>query len=235
MDRLTAEAKFRLFKHRHVVVTVLFLALVLVHSALSVVAAHLVSLSAMIASAWLMRQEGEDIRYGVILASLPVVILAVSLALIPEAARDVVDRALSYGTAIAVLLMLLYCAFVILVRLLRMTEITENEIFASVNLFLMIGFVWAYMYALLESYSPGAFAAGDTSHPLETRFIYFSFVTLTTLGFGDIVPRIPIAESLVILEAIIGEVYVAVVVTYLLSVHITQKAGLKAVGSGEEQ
>jgi hypothetical protein len=53
--------------------------------------------------------------------------------------------------------------------------------------------------------------------------VYFSFVTLTTLGFGDITPLSRVAHMLTVTEAIIGNLYVAVVVTYLLSVHFDQR------------
>jgi hypothetical protein len=55
------------------------------------------------------------------------------------------------------------------------------------------------------------------------QMVYFSFVTLTTLGFGDITPLGQIAHMLTVTEAIVGNLYVAVVVTYLLSVHFDQR------------
>jgi uncharacterized membrane protein len=61
------------------------------------------------------------------------------------------------------------------------------------------------------------------------EFGYFSFVTIATLGYGDIVPRLPVSRILSILEAAVGQFYMAVVVAWLVSAHA---GGRKGTGSG---
>jgi len=93
-----------------------------------------------------------------------------------------------------------------------------NVIVGSVALYMLIGFIWSIFYTLLLEFSPTALTGIEAGswydHMPNTT--YFSFVTLTTLGFGDISPSTPIAEALVILEAITGMFYMAVVVASLI-------------------
>lgn len=93
-----------------------------------------------------------------------------------------------------------------------------NIIVGSVALYLLIGLIWSIFYTVLLEFSPGAFNGIDPGmwydyYPVMT---YFSFVTLTTLGFGDISPATPVAQVLVILEAITGMFYLAVIVASLI-------------------
>lgn len=82
--------------------------------------------------------------------------------------------------------------------------------------YLLIGLTFATVFELLQAQAPGSlhFPRGI---PEWTDYLYFSFVTLTTLGYGDIVPVTPRAQSLVILEAATGVLYVAVLVAWLVS------------------
>ena len=93
-----------------------------------------------------------------------------------------------------------------------------NIIVGSVALYLLIGLIWSILYTILLELSPGAFngigpGMWYDNYPVMT---YFSFVTLTTLGFGDISPATPVAQVLVILEAITGMFYLAVIVASLI-------------------
>jgi hypothetical protein len=85
--------------------------------------------------------------------------------------------------------------------------------------------MWSYAYALLEFYQPGSFNAleGLTSDSRQF-FLYYSFVTLTTLGFGDITPLTEKAKSLTILQAFIGQVYLVVVLAWLVGMHVSRKS-----------
>ena len=73
---------------------------------------------------------------------------------------------------------------------------------------------------------PGSFAgitAGNVTELLN-QLTYFSFVTLTTLGYGDILPLTPIATSLAYLEAVIGQLYIAILIAGLVGTHLSQRA-----------
>ena len=93
-----------------------------------------------------------------------------------------------------------------------------DRVMGAVVLYLLIGLEWAVAYGFLDAYSPGAFtgAGGGSEYTLE-RWVYFSFVTLTTVGFGDIAPVSRAARSLAILEALVGQLYPAVILARLVS------------------
>jgi len=118
---------------------------------------------------------------------------------------------------LAVFFMLLVISFT--AQLFRIKQISLNEIFATLCLYLIIGLLWGVLYALLYELSPGSYSGtlleeGRSVH-LNT-FTYFSLVTLTTLGYGDITPQTPGAAALCQLEAIVGQFYTAVVVAWLV-------------------
>ena len=87
--------------------------------------------------------------------------------------------------------------------------------------FLLLGLCWAFIYALIEVLNPGSFSvASITTAGSSSAYTYFSFVTLTTLGYGDISPVAQVARSFAILEAITGQMYLAVLVARLVGTQI---------------
>ena len=94
-----------------------------------------------------------------------------------------------------------------------------NIIVGSVALYLILGLIWAIFYTMVLQFSPEAFKGIEPEHWIDalTTMTYFSFVTLTTLGYGDISPTAPMAEILVVLEAVTGMFYFAIVVASLIS------------------
>ena len=107
--------------------------------------------------------------------------------------------------------------------------IDSNRIIGAISIYLVLGLIFAMAYSLLETLQPGAFAVArdeashDLSRDLVSNFIYFSSVTLTTLGYGDIVPASRPARMFATLEATIGQLYIAIVIARLVGLHITQK------------
>lgn len=100
--------------------------------------------------------------------------------------------------------------------------VTSNSIIGSICIFLLLGLIWVMLYLLLAEFSPNAFAGIEPRSWQENfpDFIYFSFVTLTTLGFGDLLPISPLARFLVYIEAITGVFYMAIVVSSLVGAGI---------------
>jgi hypothetical protein len=95
----------------------------------------------------------------------------------------------------------------------------------AVAAYLILGVIWSLAYHLIALRMPeafsiqGAFAPGD-SEALRLHLFYFSFVTLTTLGYGDIVAVHPMVRMLVILEAVAGQLFPAILIARLVSLHI---------------
>jgi len=97
-------------------------------------------------------------------------------------------------------------------------HITGNSIIGSICIFLLLGLIWTMLYLLLAEFIPEAFVGIEHTNWKQNLpdLIYFSFVTLTTLGFGDLLPVSPLARFLVYMEAIVGVFYMAIVVSSLV-------------------
>jgi voltage-gated potassium channel len=101
----------------------------------------------------------------------------------------------------------------------RAGAVTDDRIYVSVSLYLLLGMLWFSLYNMLEAIHPGSFVQSSTpasSLPRGTM-IYLSLATLTTLGYGDIVPMTPIARMVAALEAVAGVLYIAITVARLVA------------------
>lgn len=105
------------------------------------------------------------------------------------------------------------------------TEMNVNRLVGALCVFLLLGIIWSFAYSLLELAVPGSFKGFSPGHgPGEdSSWLYFSFVTLTTLGYGDITPVSAIARSLAFMQAVAGQFYVAVLVAGLVSAYISER------------
>lgn len=111
----------------------------------------------------------------------------------------------------------------------RPSGISFNRVVGALCIFLLFGVMWAVLFTLVEYFDPNAFhyAGPQAADPVE-QFLYYSFVTLTTLGYGDIVPIHPVARTLAYLEAVTGQLYLAVLVAGLVGRHIAGMASSRA-------
>ena len=101
-------------------------------------------------------------------------------------------------------------------------RINYHRIIGAILLYLLIAMAFAALYLLIGLRVPGAFAnlAFEDSPALTSTLIYFSCVTLTTVGYGDITPIYPLARSLANLEAIIGQLYPAILIGRLVTLQL---------------
>lgn len=111
---------------------------------------------------------------------------------------------------------------IILRHLLNQKVVTTDLIWGAVCGYFLIGFMWGDIYSLLENIQPGSFNLGQQQVTDLDSFIYFSFVTLATLGYGDIVPLTQQAQSLTIIETVMGQMYIAVNIAALVAIRISQ-------------
>lgn len=107
---------------------------------------------------------------------------------------------------------------------LRRGPVTRRRIEGAVAVYVLVGLTWAQAYALVAHGHPGAFN-GATSGDALDGWIYYSFVTLTTMGYGDITPVHPAARSLAIVEALIGQLYPAILLARLVSLELQSSKG----------
>jgi hypothetical protein len=95
--------------------------------------------------------------------------------------------------------------------------VSLNRLMGALCIYLLLGTLWAIFYAFIEFAVPNAFRYPVAqSVDLTAEFIYYSFVTLTTLGYGDITPVHPVARTLSYLEAVTGQLFLAVLVATLV-------------------
>jgi hypothetical protein len=117
-------------------------------------------------------------------------------------------------------LVLLYCfiIFLLLDKIFKAQVITINVIGMALCTYLLLGTLWVLFYLPLLSYDPGAFNFPSPIEPgtRSTTLQYFSYVTLTTLGYGDVYPINPWARALAVLEALTGTLFLAVLISRLV-------------------
>ena len=218
-------------KSRYWCLTLLLFGLLMFGPFIPGFATNLVFLSVIVISARLVT---ENSRAGHVVTILGLVTMAsmTCLTILGSSAVHVLVQPVGILLTASVLAFLIYCGALILLSLLRIREVTANEIFAAVNLYLILGFIWAYAYILMHVHDPSSFRMVSAGHGESLDLVFFSFVTLTTLGYGDITPATSATQMLAVIEAILGNLYVGVVVTYLLSIHISQKLDRSDGGGG---
>jgi uncharacterized membrane protein len=103
----------------------------------------------------------------------------------------------------------------------RKSAITSGRLYASVSLYLILATFWFSVYGLLESITPGSFVQmAPAAAPVQRdTLLYFSLATLTTLGYGDVIPVSPPARELAALEAVSGVLYIAITVARMVAAY----------------
>ena len=105
--------------------------------------------------------------------------------------------------------------------MLRDEVMTVDELFAAAGLYVLMAFVFAYLYAYVEFLAPGAFFINEVNNPDGVvrwwEMLYFSFTCLTSVGFGEITPVNDHARALVMIEQMMGVLYLALVISRLVA------------------
>ncbi len=113
------------------------------------------------------------------------------------------------------------------------SEITSDGVLAAVAVYFLLGLCWGIAFGMLEYFQPGSFAyacgrdVGELACSREfayfPRLYYFSFVTMTTLGYGDIAPLTRAAEGLSTMAAVTGQLFLAILIGRIVGMHISQR------------
>ncbi|MBI0582452.1 MAG: two pore domain potassium channel family protein [Methanomassiliicoccales archaeon] len=115
-------------------------------------------------------------------------------------------------------LLLALVSLLLFLTLFKTREVTSDIIWQAISVYLLLGLSWACLFSFMESLAPGSFQ--DSVNPeVAMNFptlVYYSFVTLATLGYGDILPTTQIARGLVILEVLMGVLYMAILISRLV-------------------
>lgn len=127
------------------------------------------------------------------------------------------------ASGISALFCLGMLAGVVLIQVFREGPITWHRIQGAIAVYLLLGLMWGFGYELVLLYNPDSFQFANTGPEQGSPvsgIIYFSFVTLTTVGYGDITPLDPIARSLANIEALVGQLYPAILIGRLVAMEI---------------
>ncbi len=131
-------------------------------------------------------------------------------------------------TKVSFALFFVYTAIILIFYLFKAKDVTSDIIVGAICAFFLIGLMWANIFEILHFFHPNAFHFSQGESIDANSFIYYSFVTLTTLGYGDITPLISSAKSLSVLEAATGQIYLTVVLARLVGIHIAQSVDGKS-------
>ena len=100
-------------------------------------------------------------------------------------------------------------------------SVDAERVCAALCVYLLAGIAFGGVFTALETHAPGSLSA---TRPIDLDdAVYFSFVTLATLGYGDIVPAAPATRSLAVLEAVFGQLYLAVLIARLVSLYARER------------
>jgi hypothetical protein len=116
---------------------------------------------------------------------------------------------------------------------LRAPRVTQNTVLASVCAYVLIGVVWGFLYLLIHEFNPSSFELDPAEGTPEVQLRYFSMITLTTIGYGDIMPRSTGARAMAALEGLVGQIYLTAILARLVGIEVANAATRSHPGAGE--
>lgn len=125
----------------------------------------------------------------------------------------------AFFSILLVSLWLGYAIGLIVAALFRMREVSANAILGAIVAYVLATVAFASLFELVELTQPGSFTGlpvGQSQNAVEQALIYFSVVSITTMGYGDIAPATPLARSLASIEGMFGTLYLAVMIARLV-------------------
>ena len=129
-------------------------------------------------------------------------------------------------------------AGLIVSSLFRSRSLTGDSIYGAVCGYLFLGLAWAMSYSMIEDVRPGSFQISPslrTTEDPQQVLTYYSFVTLTTVGYGDVTPISPVTRTFSWIEAITGQFYLAIIVAGLVSILVAKHNHSQSPGPSGEQ
>lgn len=161
--------------------------------------------------------------------SLMIAIALVTPAILGELAFFVLEsKETHWFSAISVGVFLSYVSYVVYrTSVFGKGRITTDRTAGAIAVYLLLGLLWALVYGVVSANDPAALKGLEAFNMEESGaqqdYIYFSFVTLTTLGYGDMSPVSPVAKTLAWFEAVVGQLFLAVTLARLVSLEISHR------------
>ncbi len=129
----------------------------------------------------------------------------------------------SSETIFASVLFFLYITGTIINHILHSEKVSTDTLYGAVCVYLLLGLLWASIYSFVEHLSPGIIFVTNNSDVIGTltanELIYYSYTTLTTLGYGDVTSFTPEGRIISVLEAIVGQLFLAFLVARLVAIY----------------
>jgi len=113
-------------------------------------------------------------------------------------------------------------SFEVFQQMLQEKAVTHNIIIAAFDCYLLLGIMGATLFTILLYFNPNAYSNIETSTHIFDKMLYFSFITLTSIGYGDISPLTPLAEKLTAFFGLIGHFYSVVVVGIIVGKYVSK-------------
>ncbi|MGE0267026.1 MAG: lipid asymmetry maintenance protein MlaB [Candidatus Omnitrophota bacterium] len=137
------------------------------------------------------------------------------------------DQQIMVAEMVFLVIFLIYTLSMILMHVLAVKKVKINELFGAISVYIMIGMTFGVIYALLEAFAPGSISMpeGETS-PKMTAFFYFSFVSMSSTGFSGFTAVSSLSRAIVIVQVIIGVMYVSALIGKLVSANTPDDGGL---------
>ena len=134
--------------------------------------------------------------------------------------------ALTIGTMMSLLAFMVLATGGVFRQIAASNVLSPNRIVGAVCVYLLIGVIWSIAYALLELAAPGSFEGITNEMPSAwgPDWVYYSFVTLTSLGYGDLLPLTNSARTLSYMETVVGQFYLAIMVAGLVGAYLSAKS-----------
>lgn len=168
----------------------------------------------MLLGIWGLPQRSYLFKFGLALALLTVTFTAIDIFF-----DSIV---IELGLNAVVLLFSVSSAVIAAQHVFGANKVDRNLLFGAMCVYLLMGLIWAILYGLTFQFLPGSFngiEGVDGKAPMDT-LLYYSFVTLASLGYGDITPVTPLARTLAYLEAIGGQLYIAIMLAGLVGLFL---------------
>jgi voltage-gated potassium channel len=132
---------------------------------------------------------------------------------------------LAVGGNLCGIVLLSIITIAILVYIFSQKNINADIIAGAIVAYLLMALLWSLLFGALEVALPGSFKLAENIPVFEREvFTYFSFVTITTVGYGDIVPATPIARAFANLEAVVGQLYLVILVSWLVGMYVSARS-----------
>ena len=173
------------------------------------------SMVVLVAGIYAISHRGWTLVVGTLLG-----ILAVILDVLDTASSGI--DTLTIIRIITVIVFFAFLAVVIIFEVVSQKKITAEMIYGSIAGYLLIGMMGGAIFILMEILEPGSFNVDLVDHDSGFAFMYFSFVTLTTLGYGDIIPTATHSKAFAVVHSVIGQFYLTVLIATLVGKFIIQ-------------